>query len=200
VSPTGDRVLVGEGLADAGAAAVLLGGEPLVESARTITPFQSVSALAWHPGGGWAALGGRGDDVLAWHVDEGRRELIRSGLGWTNALAFDPAGTRLAMSTQSKKVLVCDIATGQITATLTGNLAVISHLLWTEDGRWLVTGANDGRVQVWDPHAAALLVSMRPFKSRVSSLAIDPETGDLLVGDGERRVHRRQAASPATTR
>jgi len=134
--------------------------------------------------------GGRGPDVFAWWPSSNAFEVLVDDIGWTDAVAFDPAGDRLAIAVQSKEVLIYDVARREVTATLTGNLATTPNLLWTEDGQWLVTGASDGRVQVWDPRNAALLVSLRPFRGRITSLEIEPASGDLLVGDEQRRVHR----------
>jgi len=161
-----------------------------VHARRSIPKLQSVTQLTWHQDGDWMAGGGRGPDVFAWWPSSNAFEVLVGDVGWTDALAFDPAGDRLAIAVQSKEVLIYDIARRKVTATLTGNLATIPNLLWTEDGQWLVTAASDGRVQVWDPHSAALLVSLRPFRGRVTSLEIEPASGDLLVGDERRRVHR----------
>jgi len=156
----------------------------------TATNLTRANALSWHPSSDWLAIGGREGRVHACWPGQDRVEPLLDRIGWTDALAFDPAGDRLAIAVQSKEALIYDVARREVTATLTGNLATIPNLLWTEDGQWLVTGASDGRVQVWDPRNAALLVSLRPFRGQVTSLEIEPASGDLLVGDERRRVHR----------
>lgn len=151
-------------------------------------PF--ADSIAWHPSGAWLAAGGRNDRLIRWRPDTGELDLFLDDLGWVDALAFDPAGTRLAIAAQNKTILVYDLARDEVSATLTGNLATIPQLRWTDDGRWLIGGASDGRVQVWDPRAEALLVDLRPVRSKITYLDVDEETGDLLVGDGDKRLHR----------
>lgn len=98
------------------------------------------------------------DSVILWDVARGKairtlklddpERLLRH-------LAFSPDGTLLAAATKrnasvpESQVLLWEVATGQVAATLTGHLGAITSVAFAPDGTLLATAATDGTVRLW---------------------------------------------------
>ena len=123
------------------------------------------------------------DSVSVKELDSGkdlRRFLME---GRPNLLRFNPDGTRLAGLQQgSSKVEICDAASGQVMTSLLSPER-LSSFVWNQDGTLLATGAENGRVAVWDTQSGHLRTRMEGHESRVTVLAFSHQ-GDLLASEG----------------
>jgi serine/threonine protein kinase/WD40 repeat protein len=162
-------------------------GRPM---AQTCVPTNTVYMFAWSPNEEHIVIATRGSTLWLWDWQSGTRVPLLQKLGWANAAALDPSGRKLAVSTQAKTILILDMPSGNVRLRLTGNLALIRNLLWTPDGKNLISAADDGRVQVWDPATGELLVTLRPFRGRVASVVFEPGTESLLVEARDGGVYR----------
>jgi peptidoglycan hydrolase-like protein with peptidoglycan-binding domain len=68
---------------------------------------------------------------------------------WPISAAFSPDGGRVAFGLADGRILVHDVASGAVTATLEGHRAGVSGLAFA-DGRRLVSASEDGTIRVWD--------------------------------------------------
>ncbi|OAN48462.1 hypothetical protein A6A03_07710 [Chloroflexus islandicus] len=98
------------------------------------------------------------DSVIVWDVARGKairtlklddpERLLRH-------LAFSPDGALLAVATKrnasvpESHVLLWEMATGQVAATLTGHLGAVTSVAFAPDGTLLATAATDGTVRLW---------------------------------------------------
>ncbi len=64
-------------------------------------------------------------------------------------LAFSPDSKIAALSQQDGKVFLVDLEAMRVVATLRGHHGGVDHLLFTADGRYLITTGVDGTVRVW---------------------------------------------------
>lgn len=64
-------------------------------------------------------------------------------------VAFSPAGTRLAAAGDARIIALYDVQHGEQVANLTGHMAWIFSLDWSDTGEYLLSGAFDGKVKVW---------------------------------------------------
>ena len=67
-----------------------------------------------------------------------------------NALVFSPDETVLVVGLTSGGIQLLDITTGDELDTLDGHTAPIAKLLFTSDGKMLVSTGYDGTILVWD--------------------------------------------------
>ncbi|MCG9128188.1 hypothetical protein JT359_11355 [Candidatus Poribacteria bacterium] len=67
-----------------------------------------------------------------------------------NALVFAPDETVLVVGLASGGIQLLDISTGETLATLDGHTAPIVQLLFSSDGKTLVSTGYDGTILVWD--------------------------------------------------
>ena len=73
------------------------------------------------------------------------------------------------------------IADGQV-ASFEGHTANVTCLAWHCDGKWIVSGSEDGSIRIWDTRAATV---QRNFdsKSPVNDVVIHPNQGELVSCD-----------------
>lgn len=65
------------------------------------------------------------------------------------AVAFSPAGTRLAAAGDARVIGLYDVQHGEQVANLTGHPAWIFSVDWSDTGEYLLSGSFDGKVKVW---------------------------------------------------
>ena len=92
-----------------------------------------------------------------------------------NAVAFSPGGTSIAAGSSDDDVLVWNVATRALTATLPHPQPVTS-LAWAGSGH-LVSGDADGTARIWTLPTPVLLAG-----DPVNSVAFSPGGGMLAVG------------------
>jgi len=65
------------------------------------------------------------------------------------SLAFNPSGDLVAVGRADGEVLLVDLHEVEIVATLTGHHGAVQHLVFSPDGRYLISGSEDGTVRTW---------------------------------------------------
>lgn len=90
-----------------------------------------------------------GGKLLLWHsADEAKQNVPLPDNRPITAVALTAAGQSLALGI-GKDILVLSSA-GTVTKTLTGQQGTISSLAFSDDGRWLASVAEDGRITIWE--------------------------------------------------
>ncbi|BCM91723.1 hypothetical protein IAD21_03598 [Abditibacteriota bacterium] len=131
-----------------------LAGE-LVTSLRSVeigAPNDRGQRLAVSPQGLIAANGGR---MVELRTLSGKRPALWKFEHYVSSLAFNPAGTILAVGTQKGDVHLVDMASHEVALTLTGPRWVVSALAWHRDGS-LAAGWRDN-IDLWSDRALGQL-------------------------------------------
>ncbi|HEV2394356.1 MAG TPA: protein kinase [Verrucomicrobiae bacterium] len=103
--------------------------------------------------------------------------------GSLDRLRFSPDGARLAgLREGSSVVRICDAASGAVVTSLLSSGA-LTVFAWNHDGTLLATGAEDGRIELWDAQSGRLQARLDGHESRVTVLAFSHQ-GDLLASEG----------------
>jgi WD40 repeat protein/serine/threonine protein kinase len=100
--------------------------------------------------------------------------------GPVKGIAYSPDGKRLAMAHWDRSIWIWDIATEQITHTLTEHKEAVICVKFSEDGKLLSSGSYDQTVCIWDMEKGKLLHRLTGHTSRVNSVAFSP-SGDFLA-------------------
>ena len=129
--------------------------------------------------------------VRVWNFGEQKLEgEMETGVGCVVASLHRP-GALVAVAGADRVVRVLDIAGMRRVRSLRGAQTQISSIQFSADGRWILAGAVDGAVHVWDVPAARLIQSMRMSRDfPVTDLSLSPNMDMLAtVHEGRRGVY-----------
>ncbi|MCI0459461.1 MAG: WD40 repeat domain-containing serine/threonine-protein kinase [Gemmataceae bacterium] len=127
-------------------------------------------ALALSPDGRWLAVESGGKVIVA--DTEGTRPPRSLPAGRGEPLAWHPDGKVLALVTASPVgarspdqapagvIEVWDVESGKLVSSFATRRDDIHDLLWTLDGKRLLTGDGERRLSVWDPESATELLQL----------------------------------------
>lgn len=66
-----------------------------------------------------------------------------------SSLAFNPTGSLVAVGQANGEILLIDVNHRDVVVTLIGHRGAVDHLIFSPDGRYLVSGSNDGTIRTW---------------------------------------------------
>lgn len=157
-----------------------------------------VKALAFSPNGKILGSSDDGAEINLWNMETGNRLFTFTGHQRGNrALAFSPNGKKLA-SVYYGTIYLWDLTTRQL-LTKSKTKASINVLLFSPDGKTLVVGKWDGKIQLLDAHTGQLLsthighgswinsqINKLVFLEDGKTLASASEDGTILLWDWEK--------------
>jgi len=125
-------------------------------------------------------------EIRFWEAWSGicSRTIARSGeSGQVNRLAISP-DKRLLAAAIHKKVNIYDIASASSTPLVTfeGHTLNVTSVSFHSEGKWLVTGSEDGTIKIWDLRSTHL---HRNYDNGapVNDVCVHPNQGELISCD-----------------
>ena len=119
-----------------------------------------IVSIAFSPDSRTLASGSKDKTIRLWDVNTGQHKQTFTDQNWIDdrfdevgrvwKVAFSPDGKTLAGGMQRGSIHLWDTVTGQKKKTLTGHTRWVQHLLFSEDGRTLISTSGDQTVLVWD--------------------------------------------------
>ena len=170
---------------------------PLAHPETDIPNMPRVSALAFSPDGARLISGTQQGKIQMWNVATGgtlaafEEPMALENLDRIAALAFSPDGTLLAVGTHSQ-VHLWDVNTGNkffSVSTVHKRGRIIFHngaepLVFSPDGAILVSGTNNGTIQLWGVTTGNKITALDGHTQRVETLKFSPD-GETLVSTGQ---------------
>lgn len=167
------------------------GDIPAVQLLQTLpghTDF--INSLSWSPAGRLAA-GDRSGEVIIWNGASGRVEnRFPAHVSSVQAVAFSPAGDRLATAGEDGLVLIWDAdGKNRLLEIAPGGGAVggaesrINSVAWSPDGSRFVTGDDAGDVHIWAADTGRKLLTLEGHTDGVLAVAWSPDS-TLLASAG----------------
>lgn len=99
---------------------------------------------------------------------------LRGHKGVVSAVAWDPAGRRLASASRDRTVRVWDGETGKELVVIQGHTNTVTDVTWHPQGGRLASASVDQTVCVWDGETGRNLSVLRGYVGEVSALEWDP--------------------------
>ncbi|KAI0006700.1 WD40 repeat-like protein [Xylariaceae sp. FL0662B] len=128
--------------------------------------------------GKFTASGHQSGAVFVFNNDTGRLQYSLSGLVKpVRAIAFSPAGTRLAAAGDAGIISIYDTKHGEHIGQLTGHTAWITSIDWSDTGEYLLSGAFDGKVKVWSITSGACVATHNETDEALWAVRWLPKTG-----------------------
>jgi serine/threonine protein kinase/WD40 repeat protein/tetratricopeptide (TPR) repeat protein len=144
---------------------------------------------AFHPDGRHLLMGRR--DGSLWTYDLGASSAQPSSLvrlqGPAAALAYDPAGTRLAAISEGK-VQILNANTGKLVAVVPDSQSAKS-VAWHPSGNYLALTTQERDVHIWDLKRMSRMADPQGYRDAGGRVAFTPD-GDGLLGEGGQGVLR----------
>ena len=126
-------------------------------------------------------------DYTQWHLPEGAKARLGKGTITGNSL-YSPDGSLIAVAS-SIGVWVYDAETHQEIDLLVGHTAPVSAVAFSSDGDTLVSGSQDGTIQVWDPYTGERKASPRGHsRGGVNSIAFLPKSRIFASGSSDKTI------------
>jgi WD40 repeat protein len=158
-------------------------GEPMAVLKHHVKP---VTGLAWSPDQRRIASAGKDGAIVVWETARWKPIDVKEG-SWfypATALAWSPSGVLLASAHEESRVWIWDTGTWKMHAMLEGHGEGASCLAWFGP-RYLLTGAADGRVRMWDTYARKQLWIAYAHDKGVTALAQSPDGRWLISAGGD---------------
>lgn len=161
------------------------------ESCARLPQAGVVRVLAFSPDGSWLVSGCDTEIQLSiWDVATGlRRKKIPGPGNMPEALAVNPAGTRIAAADRFGHMTIADVATGEVIAskTINSNLTRLG-LAYSPDGHWLAATATNHQIWLFDTETNTLAATFSGHTSDVYSVAFSPDSRLLATTSHDRTV------------
>ncbi len=139
----------------------------------------SVYSVAFSPDGKTLAGGSEDDTVILWDVATGSLKATLKGPGdlWSevNSVAFSPDGKTLASGSEDisgsedDTLILWDVATGSLKATLEGHEGSVNSVAFSPDGKTLASGSGDSTVILWDVATETLKTTLNQTEPYLKS-------------------------------
>lgn len=106
-----------------------------------------------------------------------------------HGVAISPDGQWIAVSSnQSTNLSVYHCSTNKAVWSAAAHAGQLRAIRFSRDSRWLASGADDGRVKLWDTATGAKRAEMSGPSGSIRSLAWNPDSSRLAAGTSEGKV------------
>jgi WD40 repeat protein len=136
---------------------------------RTYGGLQKINSARFSPDG--TQLVGASSDgrVMLWDVASGQAHPVHTGEGEKLDVAMDPSGTRIAFG--GNVPLVIQSTDGTHVVRLRGHRGRVNALVFSPDGRHLLTGSDDTTARIWNARTGALERTVSAHQGVVGSVS-----------------------------
>jgi WD40 repeat protein len=154
--------------------------------------------VTFTPDGSRLVSGGGDNALRVWDFREKRQVFaITDHPGFVQRVAVSPDGTRFATVCGGKPkghCFVWDATDGRKLLEIDGHRSWVTDVLFSLDGKWLLTASHDKTLKLWDADTGQELRTFKGHKAGVWSVAISGD-GERIVSSGHDGVRVWDAAT-----
>jgi len=162
---------------------------PLTEVRRLEGHTDFIDGVAYAPDGRHIVTGSDDGSVRAWDVSTGEELWKTENLGSVNAIAVSPDGTLVAAGTYGEhQINLLDFETGNVVRTMGPKNRKTCSLVFSPDGRQLLSGDYAGWTIVWDVATGDTLRSLTKEGPISETVAISRDGRVAMAADYDNTV------------
>jgi WD40 repeat protein/serine/threonine protein kinase len=150
--------------------------------------FRDVSGLAFAPNGETFAFATKDQRVFVFDATTRTMRKTMAAHGEPSEVAFNPDGSRLAVSHWNGVVAIYEPATGSEIAVLANHTKWVASLAFSRQAPILATSSADQRIRLWDTRTWKETASFKGHMNLVDSIAVSPDGRWLASGSKDRSV------------
>jgi WD40 repeat protein/serine/threonine protein kinase len=157
-------------------------------------PHVQVWGVAFAPDGKTLASSG-GTAVILWDPATGQK---RGGLAGSTlvSVCFSPDSKLVATgSWQGAAIRLWEASTGKELVQFRGHTGAVCHVVFTRDGKTVVSGSVDATVKFWDVATRQDRFTLKGHEAKVTALAFSPDGTMLATGSEDKTVRLWDALS-----
>jgi WD40 repeat protein len=176
-------------------------GKKRGELIQTLGPEDKLWTLAFTPDGAHLVAGGRSGTITLWHLGTGRKEWKvsqrrESGPGGLSfvSVAVSPDGRQVATSSDAAPLVLRDVTTGEIIATLEDDPRLrYGSCAFNKEGTLLAVGCSSqewrfGLVKVFDVGTGQKLYELHGRTGPMFDVAFSPDGQQIASASGDRTI------------
>jgi WD40 repeat protein len=167
---------------------------------RTLTGHsESIMSVLFSPSGRIIASGSSDKTIKLWDVESGKELRTLDNSYAVASLSFSPNGKTLASGDLNNLIKLWDVESGiklwdmesgKKLRTFTGHIVHVWSLLFSPNGKILVSGGSDNTIKLWDVESGKELRTLTGHSNWVMSLSFSSDGKTLASGsfDGQVKI------------
>lgn len=108
--------------------------------------------------------------------------------GEIEGMVFSADGSWLALGSKKEFVLIVEVATGVVLATLEGHTDDVMSIALSPDGSLLASGSKDKTVKLWDTADFTEVITLEGHEGNISAMQFSPDGTSLYTGDSKTTI------------
>jgi WD40 repeat protein len=165
----------------------------------TDSPYPGGTVLAWSIDSTALAIGNVNENHLViLDAQSGTAsDIVNENQSPICSIAFSPDGTRLATGHLNGTLHLWDVVSRpyKLLRSIDAHAAELSALVWTLDGRGLLSSGHDGMIKLWKPETQELVRDFDDHTAPVLCLAISPDGKTFASGSKDETIRLWNAQS-----
>jgi WD40 repeat protein/predicted Ser/Thr protein kinase len=150
-----------------------------------------INSVAFSPDGKQIVSGDVWGEIKVWDAVTGKEETTLRGYGydngWVPSISFSPDG-KFIVSGWGNEIKIWNVSTGTEIMTLRGHDGPTMSVIFSKDGKNIVSGSMDNTIKVWDTATGKIVLTLRGHEGYVNSVEFTPDGKKIVSGSQDGTV------------
>lgn len=184
VSPDKTRIAYSNIVAPGGRGPIMVADPQTGKKLLTMAGHERTTQCVAFSGNGRIVVSGGFGDVSVWDAQTGKQIAHETKHeGYVPCVACSPNGRFAASGGSDWEIVVWQLPDLKVLSRLKGHTSGLRHncLVWSKDGKSLLSGSWDGSVRLWDVKTGENTAMLQAGYGRVMSIALSPNADRALA-------------------